>query len=219
MSIVPGWNVTIFPPYFVAGAVYAGFAMVILFAIPLRKWYHLQDYITMKHFDWMSKVMLATGLIVCYGYAMEWFYAWYSGTAVEQSLIFNKMHLFDAPYSWAYWLLLLCNFAIPQGLWFPKLRRNFKYLFTVCLVISVGMWLERFVIIPMSLTRDYLPSSFGYYSPTIWDFAMFAGTIGFFVFMMMLFVRFLPMITIFEIKELKHHLDHEKHGHAEEVKA
>jgi Ni/Fe-hydrogenase subunit HybB-like protein len=213
MSIVPGWNVTIFPPYFVAGAVYAGFAMVILFAIPLRKWYKLEDFITMKHFDWMAKVMLATGLIVSYGYAMEWFYAWYSGVPVEQSLVYNRMKLFDAPYSWAYWLLILCNFAIPQGLWFPQLRRNFKYLFFVCLVISLGMWLERFVIIPMSLTRDYLPSSFGYYSPTIWDFAMFAGTIGFFLFMMMLFVRFLPMINIFEIKELKHHLEHE-HGHA-----
>ncbi len=214
MSIVPGWNVTIFPPYFVAGAVYAGFAMVILFAIPLRKWYKLEDFITMKHFDWMAKVMLATGLIVSYGYLMEWFYAWYSGVPVELSLIYNRMQLFDAPYSWSYWLLILCNFAIPQGLWFPKLRRNFKYLFFVCLVISLGMWLERFVIIPMSLTRDYLPSSFGYYTPTWVDFAMFAGTIGFFVFMMMLFVRFLPMINIFEIKELKHHLEHAK-GHAQ----
>ena len=217
MSIVPGWNVTIFPPYFVAGAVYAGFAMVILFAIPLRKWYKLEDFITMKHFDWMAKVMLATGLIVAYGYVMEWFYAWYSGVPVEQSLVYNRTQLFDAPYSWAYWLLILCNVAIPQVMWIPSMRRNFKALFIVSMVISLGMWLERFVIIPMSLTRDYLPSSFGYYSPTIWDFALFFGTIGFFVFLMMAFVRYLPMINIFEIKELKHHLEHE--GHAEHSEA
>lgn len=210
VSIVPGWNVTIFPPYFVAGAVFAGFAMVIIFAIPLRSWYNLKDFITMKHFDWMAKVMLATGLIVCYGYGMEYFYAWYSDVPFEKSLLYNKMQIFNAPYSWAYWSLILCNAAIPQALWFPKVRQNLKALFCISLVISVGMWLERFVIIPMSLTRDYLPSSFGYYSPTIWDFGMFAGTIGFFIFMLMLFVRFMPMITIFEIKEMNQHMKHEE---------
>jgi len=210
VSIVPGWNVTIFPPYFVAGAVYAGFAMVMLFTIPLRRWYNLQDFITMKHFDWMSKVMLATGLIVVYGYTMEYFYAWYADVPFEKSLLYNKMQLFKAPYSWAYWLLLLCNAGIPQALWFPKVRRNLKALFAISLVISVGMWLERFVIIPMSLMRDYLPSSYGYFSPTVWDFGMFLGTIGFFIFMLMLFIRFLPMITIFEIKEMNHHLKHGK---------
>ncbi|MCH7945059.1 MAG: polysulfide reductase NrfD, partial [Armatimonadetes bacterium] len=212
-SIVPGWNITIFPPYFVAGAVYAGFAMVILFAVPLRRWYGLQDIITMKHFDWMAKVMLATGLIVAYGYLVEWFYAWYSGVPFELSLLYNRMHIFDAPYAVLYWLLLLLNVAIPQLLWFPKIRRNLKALFLISLVISVGMWLERFVIIPMSLTRDYLPSSFGYYSPTFWDYAMFFGTIGFFIFMLMLFVRFLPMINIFETKETVHRFQH-KNGKA-----
>ena len=209
MSIVPGWNVTIFPPYFVAGAVYAGFAMVILLLVPLRRWYGLQDFITMKHMDWMAKIMLATGLIVVYGYVMEWFYAWYSGQPVELSLIYNKMHIFDAPYSWVYWLLILCNFAIPQMLWFPKIRQNLRVLFWISIVISIGMWLERFVIIPMSLTRDYLPSAFGYYSPTIWDFAMFSGTIGLFIFLIFLFVRFLPMINIFEMKEMVHTEKHE----------
>ena len=208
MSIVPGWNITIFPPYFVAGAVYAGFAMVILFAIPLRRWYSLQHIITMKHFDWMAKVMLATGLIVAYGYLVEWFYAWYSGVPFELSLLYNRMNVFEAPYALLYWSLLLCNVGIPQLLWFPRIRRNLKALFYISLVISVGMWLERFVIIPMSLTRDYLPSSFGYYSPTFWDYAMFFGTIGFFIFLMMLFVRFLPMINIFETKETVHHFKH-----------
>ncbi|MCH7904366.1 MAG: polysulfide reductase NrfD [Armatimonadetes bacterium] len=209
MSIVPGWNVTIFPPYFVAGAVYAGFAVVIALLVPLRRWYGLQEFVTMKHMDWMARVMLATGLIVVYGYAMEWFYAWYSGEPVELSLIYNKMHLFDAPYSWIYYLLLLCNFVIPQMLWFPKIRQNLRALFWISIVISIGMWFERFVIIPMSLTRDYLPSAFGYYSPTIWDFAMFFGTIGFFIFMIFLFVRFLPMINIFEMKEMVHTEKHE----------
>lgn len=219
VSIVPGWNVTIFPPYFVAGAVYAGFAMVLIFTIPLRKWYNLKDFITMKHIDWMAKVMLATGLIVAYGYCMEYFYAWYADTPFEKSLLFNKMHIFDAPYSWAYWLLMLCNVGIPLSLWFPKVRQNLRAVFLISLVISVGMWLERFVIIPMSLMRDYLPSSYGYFSPTVWDFGMFLGTIGFFIFMLMLFIRFLPMITIFEIKEMNHHLKHLKNGKPSEAKA
>ena len=211
MAIVPGWNVTIFPPYFVAGAVYAGFAMVILFAIPLRKWYKLEEYITMKHLDWCAKVMLATGMIVAYGYGMEWFYGWYSGVPFERSLLYNRLHLFDAPYSAIYYLLVVCNIAIPQLLWSSKIRHNLKWLMGISFSISVGMWLERFVIIPMSLMRDYLPSSWGYFSPTIWDYSLFFGTIGFFVFLLMLFIRYLPMINIFEIKELAHHTEHEAH--------
>ncbi|MBS1713129.1 MAG: polysulfide reductase NrfD [Armatimonadetes bacterium] len=218
MSIVPGWNVTIFPPYFVAGAVFAGFAMVIILAIPVRKWYRLEAFITMKHFDWMAKVMLATGLIVAYGYGMEVFYAWYSGVPYETALLFNRTNLFESPYSWAFWSLILFNVVFPAFLWFPKVRQNLTALFWISMSVSIGMWFERYVIIPLSLTRDYLPSSFGYYTPTIVDFAMFFGTIGFFLFMMFLFIRFLPMINIFEMKELWHHMSHEK-AHAHEAAA
>jgi len=207
VSIVPGWNVTVFPPYFVAGAVFAGFAMVLTLAIPVRAWYGLKDLITMRHLDWMAKIMLATGLIVFYGYMLEVFYAWYSGNNFELYLTFqNRM---TGPYAWAYWSLILCNGIIPQILWSPKARRSIPVLFTVSMFVSVGMWLERFVIIPMSLSRDYLPSSWHMYYPTIWDFAMFAGTIGLFVFLMFLFIRFVPMINMFEMKDLLYRLNDE----------
>ncbi|MBX3095776.1 MAG: polysulfide reductase NrfD [Fimbriimonadaceae bacterium] len=208
MGIVPGWNVTIFPPYFVAGAVFAGFAMVITLAIPLRKWYGLEDFITMKHFDWMAKIMLATGLIVLYGYVCEVFYAWYSGTPWEVGLLWNRWEIDKAPYSWAFWMLILTNGVIPQLMWFPKLRRNLPVLLAVSTSVSIGMWFERYVIIPIGLTRDYLPSSYGYYTPTFWDFAMFFGTIGFFLFLIGMFIRFLPSINMFEMKELLHQLKH-----------
>ncbi len=217
MGIVPGWNVTIFPPYFVAGAVFAGFAMVLLFAIPLRKWYKLEGLITMKHLDWMAKIMLATGLIVVYGYAMEVFYALYSGTPYETALLHNRIKLSEAPYSWAFWLLILFNGVIPQLMWSPKMRRSIPALIAVSISVSIGMWFERYVIIPISLTRDYVPGSFGYYSPTLWDFGMFFGTIGFFVFMMFLFVRYLPMINMFEMKELLHQMKHDGGGHDHEA--
>jgi len=211
VSIVPGWNVTLFPPYFVAGAVFAGFAMVITLAIPLRKMYKLENYITMKHLDWMAKIMLATGLIVFYGYLMEVFYAWYSGNPYEMYLMKNRTL---GPYAWAFYSLWLCNGLIPQILWFPKMRKNLWVLFIVSQVVSVGMWLERFVIIPMSLHRDYLPSAWGMYYPTIWDFGMFLGTMGMFVFLMFLFVRFVPMINIFEMKELLLKIRHAEHDGA-----
>jgi molybdopterin-containing oxidoreductase family membrane subunit len=211
VSIVPGWNVTLFPPYFVAGAVFAGFAMVITFAIPIRKWYGLQDVITMKHLDWMAKIMLATGLIVFYGYVMEMFFAWYSGNPFELFLKENRM---SGPYAWAFWALWFCNGLVPQILWFPKMRRNLVVLFIVSQVVSVGMWLERFVIIPMSLHRDYLPSSWGMYTPTMWDIMMFAGTIGMFIMFMFLFIRFVPLINIFEMKDLLLRIKHDPHNHA-----
>ncbi|MDI9636879.1 polysulfide reductase NrfD [Kamptonema cortianum] len=211
MGIVPGWNVTIFPPYFVAGAVFAGFAMVLTFAIPLRKIYKLEGLITMKHIDWMAKVMLATGLIVFYGYIIEIFYAYYSGVPYELALMHNRLNPFEGPYSWAFWLLILFNGVIPQLMWVPKLRQNMLALLAVCTSVSIGMWFERYVIIPISLTRDYVPGAYGYYTPTLWDFGMFLGTIGFFIFMMFLFVRFMPMINIFEMKELLHQL-RGKHG-------
>ncbi len=208
VSIVPGWNVTIFPPYFVAGAVFAGFAMVITFTVPIRAWYKLEDVITMKHFDWMAKIMLATGLIVFYGYILEVFYAYYSGNWAEIYLVKNRM---TGPYWPLFWSLWLCNGLIPQLLWIPKVRQNLKVLWIISQFVSVGMWLERFVIIPMSLHRDYVPSSWGMYFPTMWDWMMFIGTMGFFVFMMMLFVRFLPLINIFEVKDLLLRINHEDH--------
>lgn len=201
VSIVPGWNVTIFPPYFVAGAVFAGFAMVLTLAIPVRKWYHLEDLITDKHLDWCAKIMLATGLIVFYGYIMEVFYAWYSGNPYELYLISNR---FAGPYALLFWSLWICNGLAVQPLWSKKVRYNTTALLIISAFVSVGMWLERFVIIPMSLHRDYMPSAWGMYYPTWWDFGMFAGTIGFFVFMMFLFIRFVPMINIFEMKDLLH---------------
>ncbi len=215
ISIVPGWNVTLFPPYFVAGAIFAGFAMVIILAIPTRKWYGLEHLITMKHFDWMAKIMLATGLVVCYGYGSEVFYALYSGSEWELYLLKNRMF---GPYWMLYLSLWICNFIAPQILWFPKMRRNLPVLMVVSIIISIGMWLERFVIIPMSLHRDYLPSSWGMYYPTKWDFLMFGGTIGFFFMMMFLFIRFMPTINIFEMKDLLHRLKSAKgHDHSEVV--
>lgn len=214
VSIVPGWNVTVFPPYFVAGAVFAGFAMVLTFAIPLRKWYGLSDLITDTHLDWMAKIMLTTGLVVFYGYLAEVFYAWYSGVIWEEALIQNR---FFGPYAVMFWALWLCNGLIPQILWWPKARKNVVVLFVVSQFVSIGMWLERFVIIPMSLHRDYLPSSWGMYVPTVWDFGMFFGTIGFFIMLMFLFFRFVPVINIFEMKDLlyKKMGDHPGDGHHE----
>jgi hypothetical protein len=200
VSQVPGWNVSVFPPYFVAGAVFAGFAMVLTFAIPVRKAYGLTDLITMRHIDWMAKITLATGLVVAYGYSLESFFAWYSASPYEWDMTFNRRY--TGPYSWAYLMLITCNVIAPQVFWSPKARQNVTVVWIICQFVSVGMWLERFVIIPMSLTANYLPSSNRMYYPTIWDFAMFGGTIGFFMFLMMLFIRFLPIINIFEMKDL-----------------
>jgi Ni/Fe-hydrogenase subunit HybB-like protein len=199
VGIVPGWHATIFPPYFVAGAIYAGFAMVLTLAIPLRRMYGLEDFITMRHLENMAKVTLVTGLIVVYGYAMEAFYAWYSANQYEKFMIVNRM---TGPYGWVYWLLIFCNGIVPQTLWIKRLRTNTIWLFIMALIVSVGMWLERVVIIVTSLHRDFLPSSWDMYYPTIWDFATFFGTVGLFVTLMFLFVRLLPMISIFEVRTL-----------------
>jgi molybdopterin-containing oxidoreductase family membrane subunit len=199
VGIIPGWHATIFPPYFVAGAIYSGFAMVMTLAIPLRKFYGLEDFITMRHLRNMSKIMLATGLIVGYGYMMETFTAWYSANTFEEFMIRNRM---TGPYATAYWSLILCNILIPQILWSRKARGNVPLLFVISIVVNIGMWLERFVIIVTSLHRDFLPSSWGMYSPTFWDFSMFIGTIGLFLSLLFLFVRFLPMISIFEIRTI-----------------
>jgi Ni/Fe-hydrogenase subunit HybB-like protein len=199
IAIVPGWHTTIFPPYFVAGAIYSGFAMVLTLAIPIRAAYGLGDFITKRHLDNMAKVMLATGLIVAYGYMTEAFIAWYSGNTYERFMIFNRM---TGPYAPAYWALIATNIVIPQALWLKRVRSSVPLLFAVALVVNTGMWLERFVIVVTSLHRDFLPSSWGMYYPTVWDWATFLGTIGLFVAMLFLFIRFLPMISIFEMRTL-----------------
>ena len=200
VSVLPGWHATIFPPYFVAGAIYAGFAMVLTLAIPLRALYKLHDFITMRHIENMAKITLVTGLVVCYGYACEAFFGWYSGNEYERFMLKNRIYF--GPYAWSYWALMLCNFIVPQLLWSKRLRQNLVVLFTVCMFVNVGMWLERFVIIVTSLHRDFLPSSWDMYYPTFWDFATLAGTIGLFLTLMFLFVRVLPMISIFEMRTL-----------------
>jgi molybdopterin-containing oxidoreductase family membrane subunit len=198
-GIVPGWHTTVFPPYFVAGAIFAGFAMVLTLALPIRSFYGLKDFITEKHLDNMAKVLLATGLIVTYGYAMEAFAAWYSGSVYEAYLLTNRL---SGPYWLFYWALILTNCLVPQIFWYAPARRNVWILFGVSMSVNIGMWLERFVIIVQSLHRDFLPSSWGMYAPTIWDWGMYIGTIGFFLFNFFLFVRFLPMIAIFEMRLL-----------------
>jgi len=199
VGLLPGWHVTIFPPYFVAGAIYSGFAMVLTLIIPARKLYHLEAYITNRHLDYMAKVMLATGLIVLYGYIMELFFAFYSGSEYEKFMILNRI---TGPYGWSYVLLILCNGLIPQLLWIKRVRLHTLGLFLISIVINVGMWLERFVIVITSLHRDFLPSSWDMYYPTIWDWGTFIGSIGIFVWLMFLFIRVMPMISIFELKHL-----------------
>src|SRR2546422_9057903 len=201
VSIAPGWHTTLFPPYFVAGAIYSGFAMVLTIAIPLRKVYGLEDFITMRHLDNMAKVMLATGLIVAYGYFIEFFMALYSGNKFDVFLVQQRLH---GPYSGYYFALLLCNILTPQLLWFYKMRHNVAVLFIMSIVVNIGMWLERFVIVVISLTRDFVPSAWGRYSPTFWDWATFIGTMCLFVMLIFLFVRGLPAISIAEMRELVH---------------
>jgi molybdopterin-containing oxidoreductase family membrane subunit len=207
VALLPGWHSTIFPPYFVAGAIYSGFAMVLTIAIPLRRFYGLEDFITMHHLKNMGIVMLATGMVVAYGYLMETFTAWYSGDIYEQYMMMNRMF---GPYGWMYWLLILFNILIPQLLWVRRLHANVPVLFLIAISVNIGMWLERYVIVVTSLHRDFMPSTWGMYSGTIVDYAVLAGSIGLFVCLLFLFIRFLPMISIFEMRELVHGLDEQK---------
>jgi Ni/Fe-hydrogenase subunit HybB-like protein len=198
-ALVPGWHTTIFPPYFVAGAIYSGFAMVMTLSIPIRKFYGLEDFITMRHLENMAKVMLATGLIVAYGYMMETFGAFYSGNQYDKFMVLNRWF---GPYAFFYWMLILCNIAIPQFMWFKKVRTNVGVLFVISLIVNIGMWLERFIIVVTSLHRDFLPSSWGMYYPTRWDWATYTGTIGLFLTLLFLFIRYLPVISISEMRGL-----------------
>ncbi len=199
IAIVPGWHSTIFPPYFVAGAIFSGFAMVMTIAIPLRSIYGLEDLITMRHLENMAKVLLATGLVVAYGYFMETLMSWYSGNQYEQYMMLNRVF---GPYAKVYWLVIACNVLAPQAVWFSRMRTSVPALFILALIVNVGMWAERYMIIVVSLTRDFVPSAWGVYAGTRWDWATFIGSIGLFLALMFLFIRLLPVISIFELRGL-----------------
>lgn len=213
---LPGWNNTIMPPYFVAGAVFAGFAMVLLLAIPLRKLFRLEHLITMRHLDNSAKLMLGTGMIVVYGYFIELFIAWYSGVEAERYMAVNRMF---GDYGWAFWALIFCNLVAIQPLWSRKVRQTPWMLFLISVLVSVGMWLERFVIFIVSLTRDFLPSSWGNYSATVFDWSLFIGSMGLFLTLFLLFVRLLPSIATTEVKEQLHHEQHHDPDAFEQIRA
>jgi Ni/Fe-hydrogenase subunit HybB-like protein len=194
----PGYHSTIFPPYFVAGALFSGFSMVLTLAIPLRRFFGLEDLITLRHLENAAKVLLATGWIVAYGYITETFMAFYSGDQFEIFMIKNRM---AGPYAPVYWTLIACNVLAPQILWWRSARRCVPLLFVLSVVVKLGMWMERFLIVVSSLHRDFLPSSWGMYYPTGWDWTHLFGSIGMFVVLFMLFVRFLPAISIYEMRE------------------
>lgn len=197
VSVIPGWHTTIFPPYFVAGAVFSGFAMVQNMLILIRKIFNLKHIITLDHLEKMNKVMLTTGLMVGYAYAMEFFIAWYSGNATEQFVFLNRAL---GPYAWAYWIMVSCNVLIPQFFWFKKLRRSIVVMFIIGVLVNVGMWFERFVIVVTSLSRDYLPSSWGHYIPSIFDIGIFIGSFGLFFTLLLLFIKTVPVVSLSEVK-------------------
>ncbi len=198
VSQLPGWHTTIFPPYFVAGAIFSGFGMVLTLMLISRVIFKLEHIVTMHHLDNMAKVTLLTGCIVGYAYGMEFFVAWYSGSQYELFAFTNRAF---GPYAAAYWTMVSCNVLIPQVLWFKSIRRNVALLFAISIFVNIGMWFERYVIV-ITLTRDFLPSSWGFYTPTIWDVAALLGSFGLFFTLFALFVRFLPMVAIAEVKSV-----------------
>jgi Ni/Fe-hydrogenase subunit HybB-like protein len=208
---LPGWHTTIFPPYFVAGAIFSGFAMVLTLMIPARNVFGFKDVITQNHLDNMAKVMLATGMMVSYGYLCEHFIAFYSGNLYEKFVFVNRA---TGPYAPVYWLMITCNVLVPQTLWFKSVRQNVMALWVISILVNVGMWTERFVIIVTSLHRDFLPSSWAMYRPTIVDWSILAGTIGFFGLLFLLFLRFVPSVSASEVKELRRELEHDAHAAA-----
>jgi molybdopterin-containing oxidoreductase family membrane subunit len=208
-SIVPGWHATIFPPYFVAGAVFSGFAMVVTLAVPARKLLGLRHVITDRHLENMNKIILVTGMIVGYGYLMEHFVAWYSGNEYEIHTFFRNRA--GGPFHEVYWLMLFCNVVVPQLFWFKKARTSIWWMWVASILVNVGMWCERFIIIVTSLQQDYLPSSWDAYSPTWVDWGMYIGTLGFFATLFLLFLRFIPAVAVAEVKELNQELVH-PHG-------
>ena len=215
VSQVPGWHTTIFPPYFVAGAIFSGFGMVLTLMIPMRTLFKLEEIITIRHLELMCKVIMATGSIVGYAYGMEFFIAWYGGNPYELYAFKNRAF---GPYWWAYWTMISCNVISPQLFWFRWCRTSPWFIFVVSIFVNIGMWFERFVIVVTSLHRDYLPSSWGYYSPTEVDILTFVGTFGLFMTLFLLFVRYLPAICIFEVKGVTPQANpHTKEGGADKV--
>ena len=208
---LPGWHTTIFPPYFVAGAIFSGFAMVMTLAIPARQLWGLKNFITMRHLENMCKIILLTGSMVGYAYSMEFFIAWYSGEIYESFTFINRAF---GPYSWAYWIMVSCNVITPQIFWFKKARSSIAIMFTASLLVNVGMWFERFVIVVTSLANDFLPSSWGIYEPTWVDVLTFLGSFGLFMTFFLLFIRYLPMLAIAEVKAIMPIADPHGHGHS-----
>ena len=198
-SMLPGWHATIFPPYFVAGAIFGGFAMVLLLAIPCREWFDLKELITQRHIENMCKILLATGMMVGYAYAIEFFISWYSGNPVEGFVFINRAF---GPFAWAYWTMVICNVATPQVFWSRRARANPWIVFAVAVCVNVGMWFERFVIIVTTLHRDYLPSNWGTYAPTWVEILTLVGSFGLFFTLFLLFLRFLPMVAMAEVKAI-----------------
>jgi molybdopterin-containing oxidoreductase family membrane subunit len=221
-SIIPGWHTTIFPPYFVAGAVFSGFAMVVTLMVPARRFMRLKHVVTLRHLEAMNKIILVTGLIVAYGYAMEHFVAWYGGNKYEYFVFANRRGIFvdgakaafHSPYMPIFWLMVFCNCVVPNIFWFKYARTNVYVMWIAAIFVNIGMWCERFVIVVTSLHRDYLPSSWAIYKPTWVDLTLFAGTIFFFGTLFLLFLKFLPAVALSEVKELRHELEHE-HAHGE----
>ena len=213
-SLLPGWHTTIFPPYFVAGAVFSGFGMVMTLMLIARAVYGMRSLVTMKHLELMNKIMLVTGSLVGYAYGMEFFIAWYGANDYERYVFFNNRA--TGPYAWAYWIMISCNVISPQLFWFKKLRTSIPVMFVVSILINIGMWFERFVIIVTSLHRDFLPSSWGYYRPTLVDIFTYLGTLGLFFTAFLLFIRWVPMIAVAEVKgvlpEADPHHDGGAHG-------
>ena len=219
VSQLPGWHTTIFPPYFVAGAIFSGFAMVLTLMIPVRSMFNLQHIITTRHLENTARIILLTGSLVGYAYAMEFFIAWYGGNAYESYAFVNRMF---GPYAWAYWTMITCNVITPQIFWFKKARTNVYILFVASIFVNIGMWFERFVITVTSLHRDFLPSSWDYFHPTFWDVSTFLGSFGLFLTMFCLFLRFLPAVAIAEVKAVTpaanphppHSDGHDEGGHS-----
>ncbi|MCE1187837.1 MAG: polysulfide reductase NrfD [Ignavibacteria bacterium] len=211
VSIIPGWHTTIFPPYFVAGAIFSGFAMVVTVLIFVRKIFDLEHIITLDHLEKMNKVILATGMMVGYAYGMEFFIAWYSGNPIEQFVFINRAF---GPYAWAYWIMVSCNVLFPQLFWFKKIRRNIPTMLIIAIFVNVGMWFERFVITVSSLNRDFLPSSWAYYKPTMYDSGILIGSFGLFFTLVLLFTKLLPVVSISEVKAVADNAQPKQHGGA-----
>ncbi len=216
VSVVPGWHTTIFPPYFVAGAIFSGFAMVVTLLVVARKVYGLQNIITINHLEKMNIIILLTGTMVGFAYITEFFIAWYSGVEYEQYAFINRA---TGPYAWAYWTMMTCNLLFPQFFWNKKLRRNIPFMFGLSIIVNIGMWFERFVITVTSLHRDYLPSSWDYYTPTWVDILTLLGSFGLFFTLFLLFLRFGPMVAIAEVKLVMPEADphYYERGHKEEA--